>query len=158
MCLLLSLYHSWKMLCLFVSYNSIHLPGPLCTKCISPFISKYSFFFLALSLFVLLLLFTMPIRARFLLGLMVCDEGRFECLSVCFFSFFFFNIAHLVISASDLFSHSRHCSPTFYKFCTLPPPTQKCNSPFTEIRYLYNCPTRSNNHYTLPFFYTYKKT
>ena len=111
MCLLLSLYHSWKMLCLFVSYNSIHLPGPLCTKCISPFISKYSFFFLALSLFVLLLLFTMPIRARFLLGLMVCDEGRFECLSVCFFSFFFKYCAsryfriRLVFPLSSLFSH-----------------------------------------------------
>ena len=27
-----------ECLCLFVSYNSIHLPGPLCTKCISSFI------------------------------------------------------------------------------------------------------------------------
>lgn len=96
------------MLCLFVSYNSIHLPGPLCTKCISSFISKYSFFFLfSLSLSCL---FTMPIRARFLSGLMVCDEGRFECLSVCFFSFLILRISLFPYQTcfptlSSLFSH-----------------------------------------------------
>ena len=78
-------------------------------------------------------------------------KGSNVCPVLCFS----FNIAYLVISASEsslFFSPSRHGSPTFYKFCTLPPPTL-----LQRFGILYNCPTRSNNHYTLPFLYIQKK-
>jgi hypothetical protein len=150
-CLLLITIIRECFVSLFVSYNSIHLPGPLCTKCISSFILNTPLFFWSC----LAPPFTIPVKVGFLLAYEADSNVFLSCVLLL-------NIASLVIPPSAdsslffllyFFSLPRQGSLTFYKFSTLPPPT-----PFyRDLVFFITARLVRTITTTLCLFYTYKK-